>query len=203
MASILKWARGLTRRAPLPPLQFPTSGFEIIDDSVLLEEEHFNEFKSGQYYPVNIGEILASKYQVVGKLGFGTTSTVWLARNLQDSNNRYVALKVYTRDRGHEDEFQMLEAIGKTNPSHPGYRHVRTALDLFQLHRPGGDHSCLVQRPMWESWKDLLRRNGSGRFSEPLLKAGLKHLFMALDYLHSECKLVHTGEFGRLNPMSM
>lgn len=82
MGSVLKWARGLTRRAPLIPLHFPTSGFKVIENSVPLEEEHFDEFRAGQYYPVNIGDVLASTYQVVGKLGFGTTSTVWLARNL-------------------------------------------------------------------------------------------------------------------------
>jgi hypothetical protein len=54
-----------------------------VRDSVVVEEEQFDEFKAGQYYPVNIGDVYASKYQVLGKLGFGTTSTVWLARNLQ------------------------------------------------------------------------------------------------------------------------
>lgn len=83
MASLLKWARALTRRGALPPLRFPTSGFAIIPPNVIVEEEHFDEFKTGNYYPVNIGGVYASKYQVLRKLGFGTTSTVWFARNLQ------------------------------------------------------------------------------------------------------------------------
>jgi serine/threonine protein kinase len=45
---------------------------------------------------------------------------------------------------------------------------------------------------MWDSWKYLLLRNPSGRFSDVLLKGGLRHLLLALDYLHNECKLVHT-----------
>jgi hypothetical protein len=63
-------------------LQFPTSGFDTIPQHIIAEEEQFAEFKAGLYYPVNIGEVYASKYQILGKLGFGTTSTVWLARNL-------------------------------------------------------------------------------------------------------------------------
>lgn len=56
----------------------------MIPANQLLEEEQFDEFKAGNYCPVNIGDIFASnKYQVVGKLGFGSTSTVWLAQNLQ------------------------------------------------------------------------------------------------------------------------
>jgi hypothetical protein len=50
----------------------------------VLEEETFDGFKTGNYCPVNIGDLFAfNKYQVVGKLGFGSISTVWLARNLQ------------------------------------------------------------------------------------------------------------------------
>ena len=83
MSILLKWARSALRKTPLPPLVFPSSGFRIVDASEILEEERFDEFRAGQYYPVEIGDIYASKYQILGKLGFGTTSTVWLARNLQ------------------------------------------------------------------------------------------------------------------------
>lgn len=48
---------------------------------------------------------------------------------------------------------------------------------------------------MWESARDLLRRNMSHRFTEDLLKAFLYRLLQALDYLHSEARLIHTGEY--------
>jgi serine/threonine-protein kinase SRPK3 len=83
MASILKWARRSIPRAPSLPLRFPTSGFEIINLSEVVEEERFEDFKTGRYCPVNIGEVFKSKYQVIGKLGFGVTSTVWLARDFE------------------------------------------------------------------------------------------------------------------------
>ncbi|KAK3687957.1 kinase-like domain-containing protein [Podospora appendiculata] len=188
--SLAKWVRTLTRRKPLVPLVFPTSGFELVPESEVLEEEMFDEFKSGQYYPVNIGDVYESKYQVLGKLGFGSTSTVWLARHLQDHG--HVALKIYTREGADNDEFEMYGIIAKANHSHPGYHHVRTALDKFVLHGPGGDHPCLVQKPMWDSWRDLLRRNPAHRFTEELLKPSLKQVLLALDYLHTECKIVHT-----------
>jgi serine/threonine protein kinase len=47
---------------------------------------------------------------------------------------------------------------------------------------------------MWESFRKLLRRNPTHRFIEDLVKAGLTQVFLALDYLHTECKLVHTGK---------
>lgn len=79
---MFKLARSLFRRQPWTPLKFPTSGFEVVKDSIPFEEEQLDGFKRGVYYPVNIGDIFSSKYQVVGKLGFGTTSTVWLARDV-------------------------------------------------------------------------------------------------------------------------
>ncbi|KAJ4287883.1 hypothetical protein N0V88_007501 [Collariella sp. IMI 366227] len=40
------------------------------------------DFSAVVYYLVNIGDLLdTGRYQVVGKLGFGRSSTVWLARD--------------------------------------------------------------------------------------------------------------------------
>ncbi|KAF9480296.1 CMGC protein kinase [Pholiota conissans] len=176
-------------RTPSPPLKFPTTGFPVVDDPEILEEERFDEFLTGQYYPVNIGDVYNSKYQVLGKLGFGTTSTVWLARHLEE--HKYVALKVYMRGEG-EEELEVYAHLSKANPSHRGYRHVRTILDTVKLQRNGEDYNCLAMKPMWDSWKDMLRRNPTHRFTDLLLKSGLAQLFLALDYLHTECHLVHT-----------
>ncbi|ROT39615.1 kinase-like protein [Sodiomyces alkalinus F11] len=174
MKSLLNVVRNSFRRAPFTPLQFPTTGFSVIKDPFILEEEQFHEFKAGKYYPVNIGDVFASQYQVVGKMGFGTTSTMWLARNLQE--HTYVALKIFKRGI-QLHEFEIYSLIGQANPSHPGHRHVRTAVDTFELQGTEGNHHCLVLKPMWDSWRDMLRRNPAHRFSEVLLKAGLAQLY--------------------------
>ncbi|KAJ5941708.1 protein kinase domain protein [Penicillium verrucosum] len=88
MAKLMKWATKAFRRPPSPAMCFPTSGFETVRPSEVqqvLDEERFEQFKQGQYYPANIGDVLISKYQIIGKLGFGTTSTIWLARDLKSS----------------------------------------------------------------------------------------------------------------------
>ncbi|TGO08656.1 hypothetical protein BTUL_0198g00180 [Botrytis tulipae] len=186
MTSILKWVRAATRRSPSPPLRFPTTGYELIGDAQALDEEQLEGFKRGLYCPVNIGDIYKSKYQVVGKLGYGVTSTVWLAPH------EHVSLKVYTRDGDPQEEFEIYKRLSKGNNSHPGFQHLRTALEIFTIPRVGGDHTCLVQKPMWESFTELKYRLPNHCFTEKILKGALKQLFLALDYLHTECQPVHT-----------
>lgn len=47
----------------------------------VIEEERLPLYKPEQFYPVHIGEVLSSRYQVLGKLGYGSYSTVWLCRD--------------------------------------------------------------------------------------------------------------------------
>ncbi|KAF2187454.1 hypothetical protein K469DRAFT_114096 [Zopfia rhizophila CBS 207.26] len=42
----------------------------------LLEEESFSWYNSGRFYPVHLGEVFKSRYQVLRKLGYRSISTV-------------------------------------------------------------------------------------------------------------------------------
>jgi hypothetical protein len=48
-----------------------------------IEEETVPDYKAEGFYPVRLGEVFNSQYQVVAKLGFGTASTIWLCRDLK------------------------------------------------------------------------------------------------------------------------
>lgn len=98
---------------------------------------------------------------------------------------------MFTKDTN-TNEIDVYKQLSKASPSHPGYSYIRTALDTFKIQHGADDHQCLVHKPMWDSWKDLLRWNPERRFSTELIKAGLCQLLLALDCLHTECHLVHT-----------
>jgi hypothetical protein len=83
MATFLNWAKSAFKRLPLTSLKFSNTNFKTSSASEIPEEERFELFKNGHYYPVNIGDVFSSKYQVIGKLGFDVNSTVWLARDLE------------------------------------------------------------------------------------------------------------------------
>lgn len=48
-----------------------------------IEEETLPYYKPEHYYPVRIGDVYGIRYQVAGKIGYGTYSTSWLCRDLQ------------------------------------------------------------------------------------------------------------------------
>lgn len=52
-----------------------------IPSTVKIEEENIPGYKAQHFYPVRIGQTFMGKYQVLGKLGCGGTSTVWLAHD--------------------------------------------------------------------------------------------------------------------------
>lgn len=83
---------------------------------------------AAQYYPVRIGKLVDSCYQIVGKLGFGGTSTVWLARD--STGCRHVAQKIYIRSAnlGSELLHELLayQRLDRGPTSHLDRRAVRT-----------------------------------------------------------------------------
>lgn len=100
----------------------------------------------------------------------------------------------YLQNDGQEtDEIAIYNHISQGNKSILGYRYVRTALDSFELVNRGGKHPCLVHEPLWDSIRTLLERRGRDRLTEDLLRVNLERLILALDYLHTDRKLIHTG----------
>ncbi|KAG6024346.1 hypothetical protein E4U19_003845 [Claviceps sp. Clav32 group G5] len=176
------------------PLEFPREGLAIISADEKIEEENLPDYATSRYYPVTIGEIFRSRYQVVGKLGFGTTLTVWLARDL--TAGQHVALKLYVEsdssDISLDNELKAYKRIQNTSTKHPGRYAVRSLLDSFPIDGPNGRHQCLVHPPLWDSLYGVRHRNPVRRFPEQIMALVLARLFQALDLLHQECHIAHT-----------
>jgi len=45
----------------------------------MLEEENLPGYSAADFYPVRIGEEFNLKYKILGKLGYGSNSTIWLS----------------------------------------------------------------------------------------------------------------------------
>lgn len=75
----------------IQPRAFPSDGFPLLPTDTKFEEERLPGYKAEEYYPVHLGEVFQSRYQVLAKLGYGTASTVWLCRDLQLSTSIFLA----------------------------------------------------------------------------------------------------------------
>lgn len=112
---------------------------------------------------------------------------------------RYVAVKVGTRkDENEEDSDESEEAlyghIQEANPSHPGYNHVRKLFETFSIDSAHGKHPCYVYELLREPLSVFRRRWDNSKFPVDLLKGYLRIILQALDYLHTDCQIIHTGK---------
>ena len=117
----------------------------------------------------------------------------------QHSSKHYVALKIYKRgnQKGVNEtnrEIGVYQRINAATSSHAGAESIRTLLDSFRVQGPTGDHWCLVHQPLWDSCESLQRRASHPNCSKDFLRDVLKSLLSALDYLHTECHVIHAGK---------
>lgn len=66
------------RAPPVPPVQ-PV----ILPSHISIEEELVPDYDHRHFYPVNPGNVFHNRYEMTTKLGCGSFSTVWLARDTQ------------------------------------------------------------------------------------------------------------------------
>ncbi|MCJ1253125.1 hypothetical protein MMC24_000932 [Lignoscripta atroalba] len=162
---------------PIGIVTFTSRSPTILPADVPIEEETIPGYNPTRFYPVNPGELLNNRYKALAKLGWGTTFTVWLARDTQRwwwNSNRYVTLKITASDGVDEDAAKHERKISrhlKANPSHGGFIFVRTLLDSFEATGPDGTHSCLIYEPMREPLWLFRERWENGKFPSAILKA--------------------------------
>jgi hypothetical protein len=175
-----------------------------------IDEETLPQYDPEQFYPVHVGDVFNGRYRVTGKLGYGAYSTSWLCRDLRcvaidakQSNlltwlrsQRYLVLKVSTSLRkfptATDREIRIYEHLAKVNSTHPGQSLIRELYDSFEPRGHTSNHRCLVLQPMHMTLLEMMKLNPRP-FNLPLLKMTPKRLLLALDFLHTEAGIIHTG----------
>ncbi|KAL3479085.1 kinase-like domain-containing protein [Aspergillus californicus] len=146
------------------PIQFPPSQVAFpIPQHEFVDEETCPAYNSKYFYLAKPREILANHYQLLPE--------------------RFVALKIINSRSSPEayHERDIEEHISRQSPIHRGRGIIRTCRDSFEVTGPDGSHLCLAYEPMREPLWILQKRF-----------ACLLILLVGLNYLHSECRLVHT-----------
>ncbi|EFE38193.1 protein kinase, putative [Trichophyton verrucosum HKI 0517] len=184
---------------------FPTNGFQVVDSNIAIEEEAIPDYKADRFYPVKLGEVFEGRFQVIAKLGFGSSSTIWLARDLRHvsphslclkylavitlSNccrrHEYVALKVYMHTSKYLREPPFYDHISRhlTNTKSQYERqNIRRVLSTFQLAGPHGIHPVLVCEASQMSLRDMKTVFFPNGFEESFVKAATIELLKAVEF---------------------
>ena len=115
--------------------------------------EDITYYFPGGYHPIFIGDVLSAsadsennescQYRIMHKLGYGSYSTVWLAKK-SDLSKAFGALKVAMAEDDLTQKVAMLEAASKLQTSDGQTSHFLNMLDHFTLRGPNGTHFVLV-----------------------------------------------------------
>jgi len=151
--------------------------------------ESLERYRPGGYHPITLGdELCQGRYQVVHKLGYGGTSTTWLA---EDRNSRrLVAIKITTAESAHiSQEVGFLSRFA-------GEGFIRQLLNTFSLDGPNGRHSCLVLEAASCSLHAAKDLSYHRLLHLPIARAVIAELVLAVRYLHLQ-GVAHGGNVAR------
>ncbi|EER28192.1 srpk, putative [Coccidioides posadasii C735 delta SOWgp] len=188
---------GKNSASNLKVLWFSISASIVGSSESLSSRREPDYYKTRGFHPISLGDTFHSvKYTVLGKLGYGQYSTVWLARD--SKYQRYPALKVLRADcyGGSHDIFEkeilsrILEVSNKS--SHGGRNHVLSLLDQFKHTGPNGDHVCFVLDVLGHHLDFQAAKYEDGQLPLKSVKVITRQLLLGLDFLHRECGIIHT-----------
>jgi serine/threonine-protein kinase SRPK3 len=76
--------------------------------------------------------------------------------------------------------------------THPGRNHVTYLKNHFELEGPTGKHVCMVMPLLGDSIAEKATTGHIMRIPPPTVRNIAKQMLEALDFLHSECGIIHT-----------
>lgn len=175
------------------------------------------------YFPMRLGQKLRQgKYEIVRKLGYGTNSSVWLAKETmcvpphsrrpgtdcrlaspRPDGHRYIVLKIMSvyatnveiRKLCHEAAVaRSMTTFGKSDQTHPGYRYCAMIGRTFFEHSAHGEHLCSLLVPYGTSLEDILETSPTGRLPLSAVKTITRQVLLGLSFLEDKLQRVHAGQ---------
>ncbi|KAI2465853.1 kinase-like domain-containing protein [Annulohypoxylon bovei var. microspora] len=155
------------------------------DDTLDVEDRE--RYRPGGYHPVHLNDYLdpENRFQVIHKLGWGISSTVWLCYD--DKSRSYRSIKIMTAEESAEEcrELQILK-----NLAHIGYNELRDNYinlprEHFWVDGPNGRHICFVSDLLGPSLF-MDHPDGMGIHTPELLTDLTFQVCKGLHYLHKK-----------------
>jgi serine/threonine-protein kinase SRPK3 len=75
--------------------------------------------------------------------------------------------------------------------------------DGFEIDGPKGKYQCIAHEPLLTSLLHFQATFNPPRLNEDLVRGAVQQLLLALDFLHTEAHVIHTGIFPSVIPRMM
>jgi serine/threonine-protein kinase SRPK3 len=119
---------------------------------------------------------------------------------------RHVAIKVICAEatkanaQGVMAELQISPRITSANPIHPGRSHLLLLLHHFRTQSQHRKHQYLVTPTLGGDVYHLQVASEDNKLPLRMVTQLIQQPLLALNYIHSECQIIHTGawDLGRL-----
>ena len=156
------------------------------------EVENLERYCPGGCHPIQLGdEFSRGRYRIIHKLGYGSFSTVWLARDHLES--RYVSLKVMTAAVSKLNlETKIRRRLLQGSVDHPGRSFIMSQLDEFYFEGPNGRHRCTVNEVVGTNVADAKEIYESEMLPLETARKITAQIASGVAYIHS-CGVVHGG----------
>ncbi|KAF8351762.1 kinase-like domain-containing protein [Amanita rubescens] len=165
--------------------------------SGLLSIEQIQFYQPQGFHPVSIGDIYANgRYKILHKLGYGGSSTVWLARDLRPQpgdSDTLVALKIISCDNSPKPTDEIPDifvpdrldvfAIATHNPARQNLLAVK---DHFTVEGPNGKHTCIVTQFVGASVYAMGRLRGDLARKVAKQTANVVELMHSAGFVHGD-----------------
>lgn len=149
-----------------------------------------------------MGDVLHDRYHIVHKLGFGSYSTTWLAKDASQGE-KYVAIKVMTTDSSEASqegkvlrylaEKTSLDAHGNGKLEGVDSTAMPSIWDVFTIRGPNGAHKCIVTTPAKMTVAEAQDAAYTRLFRPRVARAIAAQLIRAVAFMHMK-GLVHAGK---------
>lgn len=162
--------------------------------------EPLQKYGPGGYHPIHIGDQLSNRFTVIDKLGWGSASTVWLAKDNENDDacvvvsvSKASAAEVYAKEL-----MPKMQYLRSGDDEHAGKKSLLFPHDSFSISGPNGIHFCLVMTFEGQTVSRATNR-AKGSETRPLPLAQAKKAVLdlgnAISYMHS-MQITHNGECG-------
>lgn len=174
------------------------NGFESISENSDTSFDHYaiydkdsepeDEYGKGGFMKISINTVVAGRYEIVQKIGWGHGGVVYLCKD--KSSNTYKAMKIVKSHSYYRQEFKDEVRILEKISSNSDDRYAVKLLEHFKIEGKNEDHTCAIYELLGVSLYEILKCYSFKGLPIQLCRFIAKEILKALSYFHNDVGII-------------